>query len=859
MKQENLQTGERKTRLRKDRPLILECIFVFTVVLMIGFCMLWRLRVAPFGENALIGMDLADQYFGSFLNLSNIKSLPELFYSWDGGLGYNNWAQSAYYCNSIFILLLRHKSIADAIMILDLVMILKPALASVTCLLFLSDKLKSRNPFLCGGAISYALCAWYRAFMFQMMWTDLLFLVPLLMMARERMMRKGKGCLYSVLLAVCIIVNFYISYAVCLFLMLYTMVEEICSLTRGGEKKFAGRLGRFLFYSVLGGALTAVVTIPTVLALGRVVPQPDAAMVTYSDVMSWPSLLRLLLPGQAFREWSDGANLATGVVTLVFAIYWFIRGEENVRSRILHAFLLVFLLASTNTRWLIYFWHGFHYPRFLPGRWTFLFSLYLTELYGKGLLLCSSKLMEHAWYKTRAAQTLSLAVLCLLTAGQIVDRGYDYIVQEQKDMAELTEHVKFASKGNYDIIIQNIRQASEQTASGNDDFYRTELVPAYTNNASVFFHYKGIEFYSSLMQKSVYDFFQWLGLAFYTEDVSVQSNASSPVLNALFGIRYILGFQNNAFNVCPDLTVVETGQTDNFTYTKLITPYELPLAFPVSGKTRDLSTDGTDWGLLHQNELLTALCGKEENVFQVVSCDLMDTDNILVDDSRGSSGGTLQKVDPTKEARITWDYAITENGPLYLEINLYEGMITIYHNGRQTKQIDCIGNAFSCLGDYKDGDTLELVYTTGSDANAGRMSEFGLQLFRMDREALKNAMGILPANNNKSLTVMSFQNNDIIGTASVDHDSLYLTSIPQDSGWSVSIDGKKADTEVLCGALLGFEMPAGDHVVEFSYQVPGIKSGMAISLCGVGIMLLVLVVQRKKHSARRISGEEAEQ
>ena len=857
--QEKTQSCDWRARLRRDCPLILECIFAFTVVFVIGLCMLWKLEAAPFGTRTLIGMDLADQYFGSFLNQANLKSPSELFYSWDGGLGYNNWAQSAYYCNSIFLLLLRHKSVTDAVVMLHLIMILKPALASVTCLLFLSDKLKSKNPFLCGGAISYALCAWYRAFMLQMMWTDLLILAPLLMMARERMMRKGRGCFYSVLLAICIIANFYISYAVCLFLIFYTLVEETCLFSRNGGKVFARRIGRFLFYSALGGAISAAVTIPTLFALRSVVPQSDAAMTTYSDVLPWLSFLRLLLPGQAVRVWSDGANLATGAVTLGFAIYWFFQGKEDVRSRILHAFLLVFLVISANTRWLIYFWHGFHEPRFLPGRWTFLFSLYLVELYGRGLLSCRIRLREHTWHRARAAQVLSIALLCLLTVGQIAERGYDDIIQEQKDVLDLADMLKFASLGNYDTVVEDYRKATDQTSSREDDFYRTELVPAYTDNASILFHYKGVEYYSSLMQANVYDFFQWLGLTFYTEDISVSSNRSSPVLNALFGIRYLVGFEKDAFEVCPDLTMSGAGQAGNSAYVKLMTSYELPLAFPVSDKTRDLSMNGTDWGLLHQNDLLSALCGKEENVFQAVNCDLIDTYNIMVDDSRGSSGGAFQKIDVEKDAYITWDYDITEDGPLFLETNLYDGTITVYQNGRQMKQVNCVGNEYNYLGNYKNSDTLELVYAPGANVEAGGMSEFGLQLFRMDENALNDAMNILPANDNTSLTVMSFRNDDIISMASAGQDSLYLTSIPQDGGWRVSIDGKKVDTEVLCGALLGFEMPAGNHVVEFSYRVPGMIPGIAISLGGIGLAILIFLAERKKHSVGQRKDREAVQ
>ena len=60
-------------------------------------------ELAPFGDNCLLTMDLHGQYYPMMSEkLSDFFSV----WSWNGGLGFSAIVQSAYYTNSIFILLM---------------------------------------------------------------------------------------------------------------------------------------------------------------------------------------------------------------------------------------------------------------------------------------------------------------------------------------------------------------------------------------------------------------------------------------------------------------------------------------------------------------------------------------------------------------------------------------------------------------------------------------------------------------------------------------------------------------------------------------------------------------------------------
>ena len=57
-------------------------------------------ELAPFGGRSIISMDGFSQYYPMLMNMTEAVKNGELFYSFSGALGFNLWAQNAYYTNS---------------------------------------------------------------------------------------------------------------------------------------------------------------------------------------------------------------------------------------------------------------------------------------------------------------------------------------------------------------------------------------------------------------------------------------------------------------------------------------------------------------------------------------------------------------------------------------------------------------------------------------------------------------------------------------------------------------------------------------------------------------------------------------
>ncbi|MCC4412735.1 YfhO family protein [Limosilactobacillus reuteri] len=89
---------------------------------------------------------------------------------------------------------------------------------------------------------------------------------------------------------------------------------------------------------------------------------------------------------------------------------------------------------------------------------------------------------------------------------------------------------------------------------------------------------------------------------------------------------------------------------------------------------------------------------------------------------------------------------------------------------------------------------------------------------------------------------VKFKRNQVQGTIKTTRPGVLTSSIPYSTGWSVKVNGKKATTLRTNRAFLGVYLPAGTHHVTFSYELPGIKLGVLLSLIGLGWTILVGII-----------------
>lgn len=89
--------------------------------------------------------------------------------------------------------------------------------------------------------------------------------------------------------------------------------------------------------------------------------------------------------------------------------------------------------------------------------------------------------------------------------------------------------------------------------------------------------------------------------------------------------------------------------------------------------------------------------------------------------------------------------------------------------------------------------------------------------------------------------------NLIQGRIKSQKDGMFITSIPFDKGFEMTIDGVKVKCERVNKAFLGFHLEAGKHKIRILYHAPGVTAGKILT--GLGVLIVIAGAVRKKKCA----------
>lgn len=82
-------------------------------------------------------------------------------------------------------------------------------------------------------------------------------------------------------------------------------------------------------------------------------------------------------------------------------------------------------------------------------------------------------------------------------------------------------------------------------------------------------------------------------------------------------------------------------------------------------------------------------------------------------------------------------------------------------------------------------------------------------------------------------------------TITLDSPNLVFFSVPYDEGWSATVNGEPVSVEQVDIGFMAVPVEAGDNTIVFTYETPGLKAGIWISLGGVILLVGYLLVCHK--------------
>ena len=843
--------------LKKFRKLIFREKYVFTAfgitaAVLLIFAM--AAKLAPFGPNSLLAMDLYGQYYPMMA-----EKLSDLFsvWSWNGALGFSSAVQSAYYTNSPFLLLLLPFSGYARLAALDLMIFLKLALSAAAFAWYLERKFEKYGFLTAVFGVSYALGAYTLAFISQPMWLDTVLFLPLILYALDRLIQGKSPIPYALLLALAIYSNFYISFALCLFLVLWFLISVIMKEWHGFRDLLKTGV-RFAWASVAAGLLCAVTLIPLALHMENWI----SSSIGFAGEWEWyhglpeiaDSFSAMLKSSLEFGP----ANVFCGSAMLFLALAFVLNAKIPLRRRLPLAALAVLLFVSFEWNLLDFIWHGLHFPNQLPGRQSFLFIFVILLMGYEALIryrgLCFSKLLfsfavsggflllgigksqnvqgRLLSVAVIAAVFLTLAILLIAENRARVARLARLAVAVvlladicANGIFVLCVYGKAANAVTYTQDEAQMIALSEKYGSGKDSFTRMEMAPAFTFNPGQLYGFKGISYYSSTMNGNTYRLMERLGNRVYAQNVSTVY-MPTPFQDMMFGVKHYLMKNGKTLSYAKRLEKVQGISVYE-------SPYALPIAYAVAPNIANIG-NGTKTGLALQERFI----GLAANMKRKLAYESGLVSRTV---SNGTmSGAYLVARDVEVPVVYTVELSAQCDGYFFLDFDFTVGTYTVSIDGSEVRTGHCGADPLVDVGYLYAGDRVNVTVTVHGYSYA----LCGVRGYSLDKEALREAYKKLSA---ESLQVEYASDTQIRGEITLENDGVLYASIPAERGWSVYIDGKKAEIYDLGLGLTFCDITAGTHTVEYRYRTPGLLLGVLISSAtAVAIGFAWFVPRRKK-------------
>ena len=224
--------------------------------------------VSPFGQanQQILVTDLWHQYYPFLADFQyKLQHGESLFWTWSVGSGVNYFSLMSYYLASPMNFLSVFVSSDWLREFLMISVAVKIALAGSFMALFLRSVFKRNDVSLIIFGVSFSFCAFFMGYYWNTIWLDTVCITPLVALGAVKLLTENRFRLYTVMLALSLVTNYYIGFFACIFILLIFICYNI---TRWhGFKAFGVNILKFAVFTIIGIGLTAFFVLPAFFAL----------------------------------------------------------------------------------------------------------------------------------------------------------------------------------------------------------------------------------------------------------------------------------------------------------------------------------------------------------------------------------------------------------------------------------------------------------------------------------------------------------------------------------------------------------------------------------------------------------------
>ena len=808
--------------------------------------------VTPFGEKSLLCVDFFHQYGPMMGELHDrVLSGSNLIYSFSMGMGLPFFRNFLNYMSSplnILLFIFPKTGLLDSY---SLIIGLKAVLSSTFMTYFLSKKFKNKELYMILPGIAYGFCAYYQAYYWNLMWIDGMYLLPLITLGIENIVNNRKWKLYTITLAIMLVANYFIGYMICIFSVLYFLLYNLYKLEIK-KKKFKeiiktlfDRCFMFACSSLLAGMLAAVFLIPmftsmqSISATGGTIPTSQ-----YYDFLLVDYLKSHLTGVHTTVFGSDvitPPNISCGILSVACLLAYFINLDIKFKNKIIYFILLGFFTAAFFYAPLDFILQAFHVPNDLPYRYSFIYSFIMCIIMAYALV--NMKKMKYILVVIAYLFLMAILLVVSFETWENITSNMVYI-----NMIILTLYFLFYTactilpaykkiffvalvfvvgmdtcvsiNNNWNITqIKDIFYENYETRTAElkyidktepDKFYRIETNSMLTLNDSSWYGYNGMTTFSSMAYESMAHLMDRLGISGNNIN-SYSYSETTPVIDLMFNIKYILGLTN-------DTTRYEKLDTD-FNITRF--KYNVGLGFAANTKLDEWNYESGD-PLMIQNDWFYKATGHKP---------FREEDPISRQTLYQDEYNTIVKYKYRNPADQLYFYSREGAFQFVLIGN------ALYYKEDIYNKVNYDLN-YSYLEDYHEP---KVINVTSQDENIEIIVCYSYYLganptvYSFDYEEFEKGYEYLSEH---PLEIKKFKESNIEATIKVDENRLVYTSIPYDDGWHVYVDGKEVEKVKLGDSLIAFYVGEGTHNITMKYRIKYFVPSLLISLFALSILIV---------------------
>lgn len=866
--------------------IFLLAVLLYTIVIFVE-------KAYPFGNRCFLADDAYVQYNTMLRTLIEyVHSSDKSAIMWNHGMGVDVYLNMLYYLLSPFNVIALILGESHVELALILIIVLKCSILPVTGLYYFrhttivgkehgNTGLTAWIQFCC--ALAWGFCGYVAAYGQNIIWLDGLILVPLIAIAMEHV-RCNKGYwIYTLLLAVSLIVNFYYAFYVCMFIVVYFILLEWNSV-----RSFFKEALKLLILSVISVLMAGIVLIP---AAYCILKAGDTTLNSWDILDMWGDIGHYIVSFFPFKSVTNGylynSNSYCGTIVLLMLIVFVASSSVQLRQRLKYSCIVVLFMVASNFLPLNYVFHGFAVPHGTGNRFAIILTFVLlmivyrmllnirdiklpavviTGVVGVLLLVLSftdkSRLQATYSYIVFLFMLVITVMVLVLCARKSIKIKTAILYITILWMAEVCCNavVTMSDKANDGDMLDNIHLTewedkyneldtngeSRKTALINDDY-----VPD-----------SDVNWYSSMINGYYVNAFSSMGFSHF-DNVECVYDGATPLTALMYNVRYVLTNSRNTnggYHLIAENDIYNIYEADDLADWGFMTDQGIK-EWSETGSVADNQSEFLRLGFAEtvselSDERLMSIIPRRSinndvqnylrllNMYSVEKTGTI-TESFNIGEFNSDGIGNYVYTASSNQYMASVHLSFTADNDMELYVYSEDNRdqaVAVYIDGAISSEVKYMTTGQLVYGGHiEKGQKVKVAVFGG--ASVGEKAEKHIQLYTFNTELFEK---VKPYITDETLISDGYSGNSFRGHVTAKKDGVLYMAFPYSDGYTIYVDGQKAEKLLLGRGNMGVEVSAGYHDIELRYHTAGLIPGAIVSAVGVCAFVLLCIYDSRK-------------